>query len=89
MIIFRCYSYNISYNKNMETRIRKIGNGYGVLLPKQMVDELRLSEGSVLSIVKDAEGIHLSPYDANFSEQLEAFRRTEAKHRNSYRELAK
>jgi len=73
----------------METRIRKIGNGYGVLLPKQMVDELRLSEGSVLSIVKDAGGIHLSPYDANFSEQLEAFRRTEAKHRNSYRELAK
>jgi putative addiction module antidote len=73
----------------MDTRIRKIGNGYGILLPKQMVDELRLEEGSVLSIVKDAEGIHLSPYDANFSEQLEAFRRTEAKHRNSYRELAK
>jgi antitoxin MazE len=73
----------------MDTRIRKIGNGYGVLLPKQMVDELRLEEGSVLSIVTDAEGIHLSPYDAGFSEQLEAFRRTEARHRNSYRELAK
>lgn len=88
-IDFRCISYNISYNEPMDTRIRKIGNGYGVLLPKQIVDELRLEEGSVLSIVKDAEGIHLSPYDANFSEQLEAFRRTEAKHRNSYRELAK
>ena len=73
----------------MDTRVRKIGNGYGVLLPKQMMDELRLEEGSVLSIVKDAEGIRLSPYDPGFSEQLEAFRRTEARHRNSYRELAK
>jgi antitoxin component of MazEF toxin-antitoxin module len=73
----------------MDTRVRKIGNGYGVLLPKQMMDELRLEVGSVLSIVKDAEGIRLSPYDAGFSEQLEAFRRTEARHRNSYRELSK
>jgi len=52
----------------MDTRVRKIGNGYGVLLPKQIMDELRLEEGSVLSIVKDAEGIRLSPYDAGFSE---------------------
>jgi len=27
--------------------------------------------------------------DASFSAQVEAFRRTEARHRNSYRELAK
>lgn len=73
----------------MDTRIRKIGNGYGILLPKQVMEEMRLEEGSALSIVQDGHTLHLSPYDASFSEQLEAFRRTEPRHRNSYRELAK
>jgi putative addiction module antidote len=73
----------------MNTRVRKIGNGYGVLLPKQVMEEMRLEEGTVLTLVTDANGLHLSPYDASFSEQLEAFRRTEPRHRNSYRELAK
>jgi putative addiction module antidote len=73
----------------MHTKLRKIGNGYGVLLPKQVIERLRLTEGSVLSLAETNAGIELSPFDANFSEQVEAFRRTESRHRNSYRELAK
>ncbi len=73
----------------MQTKLRKIGNGYGVLLPKQVIERLRLTEGSVLSLAETSAGIELSPFDADFSEQVEAFRRTEPRHRNSYRELAK
>jgi putative addiction module antidote len=73
----------------MQTKLRKIGNGYGVLLPKQLIERLRLTEGSVLSLAETTTGIELSPFDADFSEQVEAFRRTEPRHRNSYRELAK
>jgi putative addiction module antidote len=73
----------------MQTKVRKIGNGYGVLLPKQVIERLRVNEGDVLNLTETSSGIELSPYDADFSEQVEAFRRTEARHRNSYRELAK
>ena len=73
----------------MQTKVRKIGNGYGVLLPKEVLNRLRLAEGSVLEVSESDNGIKLSPFDADFSEQVEAFRRTESKHRNSYRELAK
>ncbi len=73
----------------MQTKLRKIGNGYGVLLPKQLIETLRLSEGDVLTLTETDSGIKLSPFDAEFSEQVEAFRRTESLHRNSYRELAK
>lgn len=73
----------------MQTKLRKIGNGFGVLLPKQLIERLRLTEGSVLSLAETSAGIELSPFDADFSEQIEAFRRTESRHRNSYRELAK
>ena len=73
----------------MKTKIRKIGSGYGVLIPKQVMDRLRVQEGSELTLRETGSGIELSPYDAEFSEQVEAFRRTEPRHRNSYRELAK
>jgi len=73
----------------MQTKLRKIGNGYGVLLPKQVIETLRLSDGDLLTLTETNSGIELSPFDANFSEQVEAFRRTESRHRNSYRELAK
>jgi hypothetical protein len=37
----------------------------------------------------DKGGIALSPFDPEFSDQVEAFRRTEGQQRNSYRELGK
>jgi putative addiction module antidote len=73
----------------VKTKLRKIGNGLGVLLPKEAIEHLRLSEGGTLTISETESGIELSPFDARFSAQVEAFRRTEGRHRNSYRELAK
>jgi putative addiction module antidote len=73
----------------MQTRLRKIGNGYGVLLPRRLIESLRLSEGDVLTLTETDSGIELSPFDADFSEQVDSFRKTESRHRNSYRELAK
>ena len=73
----------------MKTKLRKIGNGLGVLLPKQVIERLRVEEGSTLTITETDSGIQLSAFDADFSAQLEAFRRTEPRHRNTYRELAK
>ena len=73
----------------MKTKLRKIGTGYGVLLPKRVVDDLRLSVGDELELTANEGGIALSPFDPDFAEQVEAFRRTEGQHRNSYRELGK
>lgn len=73
----------------MKTKLRKIGSGVGVLLPKKVTDDLRLSVGDELELVEQEWGIELSAFDPDFARQVEAFRRTEAKHRNSYRELGK
>jgi len=69
--------------------VRKIGNGYGVLLPKQLLDDMALQEGALLQVEK-VEGVYqMTPADAEFTRQVEAFLRTEPLHRNTYRELAK
>ncbi len=33
----------------MELKLRKIGNGYGVLFPKQLIEDLRISEDAILN----------------------------------------
>jgi hypothetical protein len=45
--------------------------------------------GDELELTVDEGGIALPPFDPEFSDQVEAFRRTEAQHLNSYRELGK
>jgi putative addiction module antidote len=73
----------------MQVKVRKIGNGYGVLLPKQLLEDMALQEGSVVDVDKVEGTYRMTPADAEFSRQVEAFLRTEPLHRNTYRELAK
>ena len=81
--------YNLSYNYGMDVKVRKIGNGYGVLLPKQFLDEAGLNEGAMINIEKVAGVYQMKPVDEQFTRQVEAFLRSESRHRNTYRELAK
>lgn len=74
---------------NMELKLRKIGNGYGVLFPKQLIEDLRISEDAILNVVKIDGVYQIIPYDPEFAAALKAFRDTEPAHQNSYRELAK
>jgi antitoxin component of MazEF toxin-antitoxin module len=73
----------------MELKVRKIGNGYGVLFPKQLLDDLALEEGSKLEVEKVDGAYRMVPADAEFTRQVEAFLRTEPLHKSTYRELAK
>ena len=68
---------------------RGIGNGFGVLLPKQLLDEAGLEEGSLLNVERVNGVYQMKPVDEEFTRQVEAFLRSEPKHRNTYRELAK
>jgi putative addiction module antidote len=73
----------------MNLKVRKIGNGYGVILPKQLLESMALEEGSVVEVEKVEGAIRMVPVDVEFTRQVEAFLRTEPLHRNTYRELAK
>ena len=73
----------------MELKVRKIGNGFGVLFPKQLLEEMHVTENSVLNVER-VDGVYqIFPHDPEFAAALKAFRDTEPAHRNSYRELAK
>jgi hypothetical protein len=53
------------------------------------MEEMRAEEGSLIEVNKIEGGHVMKPVDGEFTRQVEAFLRTEQRHRNTYRELAK
>ena len=70
-------------------KIRKIGNSVGLILPKEVVVQLRVAEDDTVHYVIDSDGLHVTPFDPDFDAAMEAFERTRRKYRNALRALAK
>jgi putative addiction module antidote len=70
-------------------KIRKIGNSLGLILPREELDRLHLSEGDALTITRTQDGVEISAYDPQFEMKIRAFEKTRRKYRNALRELAK
>lgn len=70
-------------------KIRKVGTSAGVILPKDLLDHLKLKIGDELAVTFSEDGLALSPYDADFARRVRVFERSHRKFRNAYRELAK
>lgn len=69
--------------------IRQIGNSSGVVLPKEMLDRLKLERGDKLYVTYVPDGIVLRPYDETFARQMEVARDVMKRRRAVLRELAK
>ena len=70
-------------------KLRKIGSSVGVILPKEMLEILHLSEGDQVFADVTPDGLQLTPYDPEFEAAMQAFSRTRKKYRNALRQLAK
>ncbi|NIW24667.1 MAG: AbrB/MazE/SpoVT family DNA-binding domain-containing protein [Gammaproteobacteria bacterium] len=74
---------------NGKLKIRKVGTSAGVILPKDLLEQLDLKVGDELTVTTKQNSLELSPYDEDFSRRVRAFERSRRKFRNAYRELAK
>jgi putative addiction module antidote len=71
-------------------QVKKIGNSTGLILPKDLLARLKLSEGDKLHVVEQTErGIKLSPYDPKHAEGMEIARRSFRKYADTFKALAK
>ena len=69
--------------------IRKIGNSGGVILPKKLLSQMKLSEGDTVFVTETKHGFHVSVYDPGFEEQMLAAEKVMGKYKNTLKELAK
>jgi putative addiction module antidote len=75
---------------NYETKVRKIGNSYGIVLSKEVLQAMHVEEGSVLYLTPSTEGsMRITPDKPGFADMMEIAERGMRKYRNALRELAK
>ena len=73
----------------METKIRKVGNSLGVTLPINIVDELHLKDGDILSVETKEGSLKLKPVDIEFEDWADAYRKANVDYKDVLKELAK
>lgn len=73
----------------MEAKIRKVGNSLGVILPKQMIEELHLKTGDKLHIERIGSNLQLRPVDSEFEDWAEAYRQLNTDFKDVLNELSK
>lgn len=71
-------------------QIKKIGNSLGLILPRELLARMKLTEGDKLHVVELTErGIKLTPYDPKHAEGMALARRSFRRYADAYRALAK
>lgn len=69
-------------------KIIRIGNSTGVILPKEVLDKLRVTKGDTLFAVETPKGIELTAYNPELAEQLKLAEQVMREDRDALRKLA-
>jgi len=74
----------------IETKVRRIGNSLGIVLPKEALQRLHVEEGSILFLTEaPEESLMITPERPGFKEKMEMAESLMNRYRNALRELAK
>ena len=69
-------------------KVTRIGNSVGIVLPKEVLERLRVGQGDQLHISEAPLGVTLTPYDSEFEEQMAVAERVMREDRDVLRKLA-
>jgi len=69
-------------------KITTVGNSVGVVLPKSLLDKLRVDKGDELMVMDSPDGITLTPFNPDFAEQLAVAEQIMREDRDLLRKLA-
>lgn len=69
-------------------KITTVGNSAGIVLPREILERLRVEKGDSLFATETPDGIELRAYDAEFEEDMAVAERVMRENRDLLRKLA-
>ncbi len=54
-----------------QLKLTTIGNSTGIVLPRELLERLRVEKGDTLCVVETPDGLQLSPYNPDFASQMD------------------
>lgn len=74
----------------IKTKVRKIGNSLGVVLPKEALTALNVEEGAILYLTEAPQNsLRVTPEQPGFEKKMQVAESLMRRYRNALRELAK
>lgn len=69
-------------------KVTTVGNSTGIVLPKDILERLRVEKGDTVFVTETVNGIELRAYDEDFAEAMEVAERVMREDRDVLRKLA-
>lgn len=73
---------------NASLKITTVGNSVGVVLPREILERLRVQKGDSLYVTETPDGIELRAYNDEFAEQMAIAEQVMREDRDVLRKLA-
>ena len=70
-------------------KLTQVGTSTGVVIPKEMLNRLKVGRGDTLFAIETPSGYLLTPYDPDVEEELRLGREFMRKYRETFKALAK
>ena len=72
----------------MKLKLIAVGNSTGVILPKELLEKLRVQRGDELHALETPDGVRLTQFDQTIDDQMDVAEDVMRRRRNVLRKLA-
>ena len=72
----------------MTVKLTTVGNSTGIILPRELLEKLRVQKGDTLHVLETPNGIELTSFDPQMAQQMDVAEAVMRKRRNLLRKLA-
>ena len=72
----------------MTVKLTTVGNSTGIILPRELLEKLRVQKGDTLHVLETPNGIELTSFDPEMARQMDVAERVMRKRRNLLKKLA-
>ena len=69
-------------------KLTAVGTSIGVVIPKEMLNRMKVTRGDALHVVETPDGYLITPYDPAIAAQVEAGRKFMREYRDTFKALA-
>jgi putative addiction module antidote len=72
----------------MKLKLIPVGNSTGLILPKELLEKLRVQKGDELQVLEIPDGVELKAFDSEFARQMDVAEKVMREDRDILRKLA-
>ena len=71
-----------------KVKVTTVGNSTGIVLPKELLQKLKIEKGDTLYVTETPDGVQMTPYQEDFARTMEVAEGIMRRYRDTLKRLA-